>query len=244
LIKDNIEDSFEGRKAMKIGGFEIKRVKNTKWDYIVPLGLQAVIFFVLILLFGAAADLRTEEEARNFFNLGISVGILFLGAFIFLTIFLQRKHRILVLPVTGIFGLLVDTLSSKINYLITFRTLFGVLSLAGIGFFFGNLLVISKYGLYNDKPTDLRIQKPYFYGFIGSILGFVFTVPSEVLWYLFPIFITGKIVEKILFFGKIVDFWLYVFIFQTLIWFGIFWWIGNLVESRRIKKIQGKMARR
>ncbi len=167
---------------MRIGGFEIRAKENTKWDYILPIGLSGIeaLFFIF---WAILTDLVEKEQAEvwgTFYRFDWTEWILFLFSiaitFVLLfliTKYLTRLQRILILPLIGFFSIFLGRVLWEAFYL-----LLGVL-LYGIGYILGTLILYALYG--NNASMQKEPKKPYpsllryavLFGIVGSIIGAV-----------------------------------------------------------------------
>jgi MFS family permease len=166
---------------LRIGRFELRAVENTRWDYILPLGLSGVE--ALLLIFWAVLiDVVEKEKAEmwgSMYRVDWAGWALFLGsilgAFVLLfliTKYLTRLQRIIALPILGLLGIFSGKLLWEAFYLLV-----GV-PLYGIGYMLGTLAVYVWHG---NNPSQRRPEKPYLdvlqyailFGVVGGIIGAV-----------------------------------------------------------------------
>jgi hypothetical protein len=148
---------------MKLGRFEIKRVENMVWDYVVPfsLVLLGLIYSIYYNWNCFYRDTGAREITRSGLNSIIITGLITLLILILATLFLRRLQRIIIFPWLIVVVSIIGKPFGFFSYISTSEFFVGFFE--GMNFFLGNLVLIIKYG---KKPPF----KNEFYSFKRSIL--------------------------------------------------------------------------
>jgi hypothetical protein len=135
-----------GGSILKLGWFEIKRRDNTKWDYVVPLGLVLLGFIYALYYkwncFWADTGARVLS-LPDINRLKVAAFMAFL-IFVLVTIFLTRLQRMIVFP--GLIIAIQTIFPSNLPYTLSDNILIFLGLFGGFSFFLGNLVLIIKHG--------------------------------------------------------------------------------------------------
>jgi Flp pilus assembly pilin Flp len=208
--------------VVKIGRFELRAVENTRWDYIVPVGLSGgiILLWALVMwifsydVYTGRQLMQIQDWVRYFTFSGVSVILMFL-----ITMFLTRLQRIFVFPLLGVIGLWAPGLG-----------LIGV-GLIGVGYTFGTLLLYLKYDVIGKNLIGSEIKYAFIFGAAGVLFGIISPFIALATISIFTPFMlpayTGDIFAKLL-----PDNW--ALVFNIILWSTIFATAGVLIV--RIKK--------
>lgn len=129
--------------------FKDQSKNNTKWDYIIPIGLSTIIIiisFLSFLIFWGMGNGNIELVHIAF----IIIAITYLVMIVF-TRFTRPISRILVFPLTGLISVFIYLLIGGIyiNYIhsrrgeeiVNFAVMIGTIAFLGVGYLLGNIVL-------------------------------------------------------------------------------------------------------